>query len=243
MFIANYHHRIYQSGQKKSKKQFQKEQVKKGYAENYRREMYEKVKETSKRSVQKAAEAVKEFARKHAKAGAGILAVLLLFVYILSSVTSCSLMVGEAVLLAISGSYLSEPEEIEEAELSFMRMEMELENEINDVETDYPDYDEYRYDIGPIGHDPFVLVGYLSAVYQEFTYADVADELESLFDAVYTLSLVPSTETRTRMETRTRTETRIRYETRTRTETRTGVRIVLDEDGIARPEIYTYEVK
>lgn len=65
--------------------------------------------------------------------------------------TSCSLMVGEAVLLAISGSYLSEPEEIEEAELSFMQMEMELENEINDVETDYSDYDEYRYDIGPIG--------------------------------------------------------------------------------------------
>ena len=126
MFIANYHHRIYQSHQQKNKKQFQKEQVKKSYAENYRREIYEKAKETSKRSVEKAAEAVKEFARKHAKAGAGIVAVLLLLVYILSSVTSCSLMVGEAVLIAISGSYLSEPEEIEEAELSFMQMEMEL---------------------------------------------------------------------------------------------------------------------
>ena len=38
MFIADYHHRIYQSHQKSKKKQFRKEQVKKGYAENYRRE-------------------------------------------------------------------------------------------------------------------------------------------------------------------------------------------------------------
>ena len=51
MFIANYHHRIYQSNQKSKKKQFRKEQVKKGYAENYRRELYEKAKETSKRSM------------------------------------------------------------------------------------------------------------------------------------------------------------------------------------------------
>ena len=51
MFIVDYHHRIYQSNQKSKKKQFQKEQVKKSYAENYRREIYEKAKETSQRSI------------------------------------------------------------------------------------------------------------------------------------------------------------------------------------------------
>ena len=36
-------------------------------------------------------------------------------------------------------------------------------NEIKPDQISYPGYDEYEYNIAPIGHDPFTLISYLSA--------------------------------------------------------------------------------
>ena len=102
---------------------------------------------------------------------------------------------------------MSVPAEIDAADLAFSELEMELQKEIDSIETDYPDYDEYRYNLAPIGHDPFALISYLSAVHTEFTAADVQGEIESLFDEMYELTLNPTTETRTRTVTKTGTHT------------------------------------
>ena len=86
-----------------------------------------------------------------------------------------------------SYSYLSKPKEIDAADLQLTRLELDLQNEIDRVETDYPGYDEYSYNLGAIGHNPFTLIGYLSAVHTEFTASEVESEIQALFDEMYTL--------------------------------------------------------
>ena len=75
------------------------------------------------------------------------------------------------------------------------------------METDNPGYDEYSYNLGAIGHNPFTLISYLSAVHTEFTASEVESEIQALFDEMYTLTLTPDTETRTRTVTKTGTRT------------------------------------
>ena len=91
----------------------------------------------------------------------------------------------------MAGSYMSVPAEIDAADLAFSELEMELQKEINAIETDYPDYDEYRYNLDAIGHDPFALISYLSAVHTEFTAAEVQSEDTLLEEA---RNLFPNTE-------------------------------------------------
>ena len=45
------------------------------------------------------------------------------------------------------------------------------------MESEEPGHEEYRYNIGPIEHDPFILISYLSAKYEEFTFEQVKPEL------------------------------------------------------------------
>ncbi len=55
--------------------------------------------------------------------------------------------------------------------------------------------------IGPIEHDPYVLMGYLTSAYQNFTYAQIEGVLRELFNGQYSLSFSEETETRYRTET------------------------------------------
>lgn len=135
----------------------------------------------------------------------GIMAVLL--VMIMTSVSSCGAMFADIQSTVLAASYLSEPAEIDATDLQFTRLELDLQNEIDNIETDYPGYDEYSYNLGEIGHNPFTLIGYLSAVHTEFTASEVESEVQALFDEMYTLTLTPDTETRTRTVTKTGTRT------------------------------------
>lgn len=135
----------------------------------------------------------------------GIIAVLL--VMIMTSVSSCGAMFADTQSTVLAASYLSEPAEIDATDLQFTRLELDLQNEIDNIETDYPGYDEYSYNLGEIGHNPFTLIGYLSAVHTEFTASEVEREVQALFDEMYTLTLTPDTETRTRTVTKTGTHT------------------------------------
>ena len=126
----------------------------------------------------------------------GIMALLLMMIMV--SVSSCGAMFADTQSTILAASYLSKPEEIDAADLQLTRLELDLQNEIDRVETDYPGYDEYSYNLGAIGHNPFTLISYLSAVHTEFTASEVESEVQALFDEMYTLTLTPDTETRTR---------------------------------------------
>ncbi len=131
-----------------------------------------------------------------ALAMAGMAAVLL--VMVMSAISSCGAIFAGIQSAVLTGSYLSEPSEMDAAELQFTRLELDLQNEIDRIETDYPGYEEYSYELGEIGHNPFTLISYLSAIHTEFTADEVESEIQALFDGMYTLTLTPDTETRTR---------------------------------------------
>lgn len=126
----------------------------------------------------------------------GVIAVLLTM--IMTSMSSCGAMFADTQSMVLAASYLSEPKEIDAADLQFTRLELDLQNKIDNIETDYPGYEEYSYDIGEIGHNPFTLINYLSAVHTEFTAVGVEGEVQALFEEMYTLTVTPTTETRTR---------------------------------------------
>ena len=133
-----------------------------------------------------------------------VIALLLLLVFFLvtslfSSFTNLG--VGSMGGLAAS-TYLADDQDINQAELIYTEWETDLQMEINRIESERPGYDEYRYNIGPMEHDPYVLMGYLTAVYQNFTYSEIEDVLRELFQTQYSLSYTEETETRSRIETR-----------------------------------------
>ena len=132
------------------------------------------------------------------KAVLGIVAVAILIVAMCGSLlSSCSSILTGVQSAVLSTCYTAADSEIEQSELRYTELETDLQRNINNTETDYPDYDEYRYSIGEIGHNPYELMGYLSAKYGDFTYAQVEAELNRLFGEQYQLTRTAITEVRT----------------------------------------------
>ena len=129
------------------------------------------------------------------------LLLLILLLIITTGISSCSMMLTNNVSTVIASSYIADPEEIEQAELYYTKMEAGLQQQINQMEAQYPGKDEYRFNIGAIGHDPHTLISYLTAKYGDFTFSQVKRELESLFSEQYGIRVEETTETRE--ETRT----------------------------------------
>ncbi len=196
---------------KQLQKRLQKQRIKREYAKA--RRAGQAAKNTKEAAVKSAnfttavAKKVQEIVAKHAALFAAAAAFGLLLIVIMTSISSCGAMFSDGMSTTLAGSYMSVPAEIDAAELAISELEIEIQKEINSIETDYPDYDEYRYNLDAIGHDPFALISYLSAVHTEFTAAEVLSEIESLFDEMYELTLNPVEETRTRTVTKTGTRT------------------------------------
>ena len=131
-----------------------------------------------------------------------VLLLFLLVFFMITSVFSSFSNIGAGSLGGLTAStYLAEDQDINQAELSYTEWETDLQLEIDQVETTYSGYDEYRYNIGAIEHDPYILMGYLTAVYQDFTYSEVESVLRQLFSQQYSLTFTEETETRYRTET------------------------------------------
>lgn len=128
----------------------------------------------------------------------GIIALAILIVAMSGSLfSSCSAMLTGVQSAIVSTCYVAEDTEIEQSELRYTELEADLQMDINRTQADYPDYDEYRYNVGEIGHNPYELMGYLSAAYGDFTYAQVEGELNRLFGEQYQLTREEIVETRT----------------------------------------------
>lgn len=194
---------------KERRKAFRKKQIKRDYAKAYRKNREragrtaEIIREAAKK-VTEAARKIMEAAASHAHVLiiAGLIFILLLMV--MTAMSSCAAMFGGGIADVIAGSYQSLPAEIDKADTLMTLKEMELQETIDRIETDYPDYDEYSYNLAAIGHNPFTLVNFLSAKYVEFTASDVEEEIQSLFEEMYDLEITDKEETRTRIVTKTR---------------------------------------
>lgn len=123
------------------------------------------------------------------KTATGMIAVGVLIVAVFGSLfTSCATMLTGVQSAVISTCYVADDEDINACELKYTELETDLQKDINDTEDSFPGYDEYRYNIGEIGHNPYELMGYLSAAYDVFTYAQAGAELDRLFGLQYRLT-------------------------------------------------------
>jgi len=191
----------------------QKQQIKKQYAAAKRAAQSGRSAAGAAQKTGKAAKTVKEKAQQAGayvmrhKKGFGIALVLFLIVcLLLNTMSSCSMM-AQSIGSMISGTtYPSDDPELVAVEANYAAKEAALQAEIDNIESSHPGYDEYRYDLDMIGHDPHELAAYLSAVLQGYTRASAQAELERIFAAQYQLTLTEEVEVRYRTETRTDSE-------------------------------------
>ena len=191
----------------------QKQQIKKQYAAAKRAAQSGGTAAGAAQKTGKAAKTVKEKAQQAGayvmrhKKGFGIaLGLFLIVCLLLNTMSSCSMM-AQSIGSAISGTtYPSDDPELVAVEADYAAKEAALQSEIDNIESSHPGYDEYRYDLDMIGHDPHELAAYLSAVLQGYTRASAQAELERIFAAQYQLTLTEEVEVRYRTETRTDSE-------------------------------------
>ena len=229
-----YHKALHDNPQLKSNpvsRFWQKRQIKKQYAKEARNTAkgIKGAAEKTRRAAQKTAEQTRKaaaFVVRHPAGVAIVVGALLLFILIMSGLSSCGAMFSGVMNGVLGTSYTSEDSDLVATENNYAAKESELQRKIDNIESEYPGYDEYRYDLANIGHNPHELASYLTALLQTYTPQSAQSEINRVFDMQYTLTLTPETE--------------IRY----RTETRTGSYTVTDpETGETSTETYEYEVE
>ena len=209
----------------------QKQRIKKQYAKTVKAQGAKSVKnaaENTRKAAKKTAEETKKavaFVGRHPAGVCIAVGALLLFIMVSSALSSCGAMFSGMVNGIVGTSYTSEDADLVAVENNYAALETELQREIDNIERDHPGYDEYRYDLDSIGHNPHELASYLTALLQTYTPATAQAEIERIFSLQYTLTLTEE------------------VEVRHRTETRTGTRTVTDPaTGETSTETYEYEV-
>lgn len=81
------------------------------------------------------------------------------------------------------------------ADAIYTSLEQELQLSIDKLEADNPGFDEYRRELGPIGHDPAELLAFVS-VFGELSEEELNSTLQAVFDKQYQLTGQEVTETR-----------------------------------------------
>ena len=143
-----------------------------------------------------------QFVQSHSHIIIGIAAVGLLVLVIAGSVSSCSVLINGGGNVALGTSYTAEDEDLKGVETDYTKLEDKLRKQIDRIETDHPGYDEYRYNLAEIGHNPYELASLLTVEFENYTRSQVQARLQSIFEAQYELKLEEKVEIRTRKETR-----------------------------------------
>ena len=209
----------------------QKQRIKKQYAKTVKAQGAKSVKnaaENTRKAAKKTAAETKKavaFVGRHPAGVCIAIGALLLFIMVSSALSSCGAMFSGMVNGIVGTSYTSEDADLVTVENNYAALETELQRKIDNIERDNPGYDEYRYDLDSIGHNPHELASYLTALLQTYTPATAQAEIQRIFALQYTLTLTEE------------------VEVRHRTETRTGTRTVTDPvTGETSTETYEYEV-
>lgn len=154
----------------------------------------------------RAAQAAWAFVKSNPKVLLLVAASLLMIMLIGGLLSMCS-SVGAGVVGAVGGtSYTAEDEDILGADEDYTGLEQAMEQRIANIERTHPGYDEYRYSVDELGHNPYELAAYLIAKLHTYTRQNVQAELRAVFEAQYTLTLTEEVEVRYRTETDTWTD-------------------------------------
>lgn len=181
----------------------QKRRIKKEHAAALR--SARKAGQTKKKAVgivHKTRQFVTNIIRKNPATLAKIGILTLLVFSLLALLSMCGTLFSGGTAFIGATSYAAEDRDIDMAELSYTEWETDLQLEIRNAESTHSGYDEYRYQVSDIGHDPYELMAFLTSVYEDFSYTEAEAVLRDIFNAQYQLEFVPEVEIRTRTETR-----------------------------------------
>ena len=190
----------------------QKQRIKRQYAKAMKKggaATAAKAAENTRKAAKKTAEETRKtvsFVARHPVGVIVAVAALLLSVMIFSGLSSCSSIFSGTINGVLGTSYTSEDSDLVAVENTYAGKEAALQSQIDNIESTYPGYDEYRYDLDDIFHNPHELASYLTALLQSYTPASAQAELQRVFDKQYTLTVTPTVEVRYRTETRTDSE-------------------------------------
>ena len=190
----------------------QKQRIKRNYAKELRQaeKTAKNTAATAKSAAQKAKDAFKEtflYIKHHSRAVLLVIGIGACVALLFGGVSSCSMMAGSGVGGVFTSSYLSEDTDMLAAEAAYCELEQELQYELDHYEALHPGYDEYRFDLDEIEHDPYVLLSILSALHEgAFTIDQVQGDLQMLFDKQYILTETVEVERRYYIETDTWTD-------------------------------------
>lgn len=183
---------------------WQKRRLKKKYAKQAREAA--KHGKNAAKATEKVARTIAAFVKRNPKILLIGLVAFLLILIIQSCMASLTT-IGNGLIGAVGGtSYVSSDSDIEAVEASYTGLEADLRARMARIESDYPDYDEYRYTVDEIGHDPFELASYLTAKFGEYTPGKTQAELQALFRQQYSVTVTETVEVRYRTETDTWTD-------------------------------------
>ena len=188
---------------------WQKQQIKRQYAKAVRTggaKSARKAAENTRKAAKKTAEVTKKtaaFVGRHWKVFLIAGCALLLLIMLMSAISSGSALFSGLVNGVIGTSYTSEDSDLVAVENNYAAKENDLQSRIDNIERDYPGYDEYRYDLAYIGHNPHELASYLTALLQSYTPQSAQAELDRIFNLQYKLTVTEEIEVRYRTEQRT----------------------------------------
>lgn len=152
-------------------------------------------------------EKLSEFCSSHSKVLILVAILALLIVVMSGFLSSCSAMFQGGTQVVLGTSFTAKDEDIIGADNDYKVLEAALREQISNIESTHSGYDEYRYELDEINHNPYELAAYLTVMFEDYTREEVQSTLQWLFERQYELTLTEEVEIRTRTETRTGTST------------------------------------
>ena len=158
----------------------------------------EQVIDKGKSVVNTAFNGIANFAKSNAHVLLIVGVFLLLLLLVMSAFSSCSILFSGTTQVSGQTIYTAEDRDIRGAETDYKKLEKELDKKIKRTPTDHPGYDEYRYHLDAIEHDPWQLTSFLTTLYDDYTRSEVQAKLKETFAKQYKLTTWVEVQTRYR---------------------------------------------
>lgn len=161
--------------------------MKKKFQKDFRKKQEVSLKNRIKKSItnmsKKTAEVLKNKGYKNIFI---ILCILGLFFMLFKEISNIGSITSGITSNVMATSYLSKKEVLSDINNEFSSYEYALQDEIDSIKENYPNYDEYHIKGDPVGHDVHELFSYLTARYGEIKSTDeIKKELKKLFNQMY----------------------------------------------------------
>lgn len=161
--------------------------MKKKFQKDFRKKQEVSLKNRIKKSItnmsKKTAEVLKNKGYKNIFI---ILCILGLFFMLFKEISNIGSITSGITSNVMATSYLSKKEVLSDVNNEFSSYEYALQDEIDSIKENYPNYDEYHIKGDPVGHDVHELFSYLTARYGEIKSTDeIKKELKKLFNQMY----------------------------------------------------------